>query len=386
MDKKQKRTVIILSIIATIIFIIALVYIICLQIKLNKERDALEDREYNYHNPIVETSPFYDAMLVDEESSFDICLLDEYVDGKITNIEADGKFVELISKNDTSFTIKGKKVGVGSVYVKTIINNEEFRYKISDIYVNENSYDEYSRINNIEDYYNMINSNPKGKYILNSNLDFKDKQYLVIDEFNGVLLNPNKYIISNINITLNEKRHFVNEYGRLDFDKSIPITSFLFKKFNGYVEGLIFDKVNIKLSQVENGITEFSLTYGFGIGNIKDISFSNTIIDFEKCGTTSVFLTPVLSSNNIINSFNVDLEFNNLKDDNNRKDWYMYSFNFNDYDSNAYPIGSSYIIDSEIKIEADKEYLGVLFNGFAINSSFSGINTKIYNNTNIKIN
>ena len=131
--------------------------------------------------------------------------------------------------------IEFMKVGKHDIFA-TFINRKEkqkFYMKILSVYCYDSLYT--ILINDLDDLY-YINNNLTGSYILNSDIDLRDvKNYEPIKgTFKGVFINPNNYVIKNMNIVVDEYIESRSIY--LGFFESIE---------EAYINNLILENVNI---------------------------------------------------------------------------------------------------------------------------------------------
>ena len=142
-----------------------------------------------------------------------------------------------------------KVINTGSFFVYGNATKKRWTHVVSQYYgplVHIYCYDEnkITKINTVEDFIN-INNNLEGEYLLNNNLDFssidnfqsigyisEDKE--ITHPFMGVIINPYKYIISNINIK-EQKENQYHSYGLFNATR------------DAYINGLIVENLNVDM-------------------------------------------------------------------------------------------------------------------------------------------
>lgn len=176
-------------------------------------------------------------------------------------------------KNNTITPIKE-----GIFYVEIIFKNRKEKTIYFDTILKVFCYDKDNliEINTVEDLCNM-NKNKSGKYILNSNLDLKDIEnfnpignFPIDNEFTGMFINPNGYVISNLTIK-NTSEIYHGPYG--------GCVGGLFGSIkNAYIDSIILENVYIDVSNFEG-------TGWSAAGSIADLAQESLITNCKVNGT-----------------------------------------------------------------------------------------------------
>lgn len=194
--------------------------------------------------------------------------------------------VKINESYDNSFTINGNN----------IIFNKPGKYTISSSYIDNEGKKTYYvtllhafcydpkdliKINSYEDLKNISND-LSGNYILNNNIDLSE-----IDDFEpiglgasftGTFINPNKYVISNLNFTSNNNI-FYNEITHIH-------TSFFSSFSDAYVNGIILEDINIDISGYSKMINGFTAGLAGYANNsfIENCSVNGNVIGQNNVG------------------------------------------------------------------------------------------------------
>ena len=157
------------------------------------------------------------------------------------------------SSNDIKhYTVNKNRIEVintGSFFVYGKATKKRWTHVVSEYYgplIHIYCYDENTiiKINTIEDFIN-INKNLEGEYLLNNNLDFSSIENLqtigyisetegITYQFEGVIINPYKYTISNITIK-EQKENQYHSYGLFN------------ATYRAYIDGLIIENLNVDM-------------------------------------------------------------------------------------------------------------------------------------------
>ena len=165
------------------------------------------------------------------------------------------------------------KPGICEIYFeKTKFLNKTRRVSVDVVSVAETNYADYTKIENPADFYDKISVNPNGKFIISSDLDFTGIEFITINEFGGILINPDKHKITNITYTINQERDSVL-FGTL--------------KENAIIIGLRFYNCNVNSNCIFKDFSFMSINQLDGGNNswsrIKDCRFYDMNYDFSNC-------------------------------------------------------------------------------------------------------
>lgn len=223
-----------------------------------------------------------------------ICVGDEYViDYKKLSEKTTTKYLEQaniydeytvdlsqykLKTSNKSIIIKDGKLiankpGICEIYFeKTKFLNKTRRVSVDVVSVAETNYADYTKIEKPADFYDKISVNPNGKFIISSDLDFTGIEFKTINEFGGILINPDKHKITNITYTINQERDSVL-FGTL--------------KENAIIIGLRFYNCNVNSNCVFKDFSFMSINQLNGGDNnwsrIKDCRFYDMNYDFSNC-------------------------------------------------------------------------------------------------------
>ena len=178
----------------------------------------------------------------------------------------------IINENDEYYKVKKDKIipikeGVFNVSVSFIdkVNKTIYSHSLYKVYCYNPK--TMIKVNDVDSLLNM-NNNKKGHYILDNNIDLKDidnfepiGNHPAGNEFSGMFINPNNYVISNLKIETSEEI-YKGPYGGCNGGLFGSVK-------NAYIDNIILDNVNIDVSDFNGkGSSVAGGLIAFGINSL----------------------------------------------------------------------------------------------------------------------